>query len=175
MSTQSIVTAVLLFGTSLTVLSIASLSQGATGTEQPSRNALQLHLRPDGVVDGMPVWFIFDLVNTTDHDILLPNPTIQCPDSFDGSVSLNVEFHPIRQGDSMGGGGCARDMFGDWPSILSRLQDWKTLRAGESMTPKGERGKFFYSDAKPGKYEFWQRMNLLLLKRSTSSCWSGQA
>jgi hypothetical protein len=51
-------------------------------------------------------------------------------------------------------GGCAGDFYGEWPSILERMKTWRTLKPGESLETHGSRSQFFYSDRRPGRYEF---------------------
>ncbi|HEX4166541.1 MAG TPA: hypothetical protein VHZ55_13825 [Bryobacteraceae bacterium] len=103
----------------------------------------------------MPNGFNFSIVNATDHDVKLPSPTVECSDSFDGYVMLYLKYIPSDGLGPMDGGGCARDRFGKWPSILERIKTWQTLGAGEALILKGKREQFFYSDQRPGKYEFW--------------------
>ena len=144
-----------LFGSASFFLSLASHSPGHANANPTADTPLQLELQSAEITAGMPSRFLFRLVNRTDHEVRLSNPAVACADGMNGTIGLRVEFHPLHPGDSTSGGGCVYDFFGEWPSILIRLQSWKTVKAGEAMALEVPRETFHYSDQKPGQYEFW--------------------
>jgi hypothetical protein len=125
----------------------------AQTSDPPRGGALTLRLQPRDLVDGVPLAFHFELINTADHDVYVPVPTIQCEDSFDGSISLSVNFRPLWPGPPPEGHGCAGDRM-DWPPILRRIADWKVLHPGDSLSLEAGHARLFYDPKQPGTYEF---------------------
>ena len=123
--------------------------------DPPKQNSLQLIIEAQSISHGTPQMFTFKIVNNTDHDIYLPKPTVECSDSFDGTLLLNVKFTPLNPDDGGRGGGCGGSSWGEWPSILVRLKSWQIISAGKSLTINANQSLFFYEDDKPGRYEFW--------------------
>ena len=140
------------------ILACAVAMTGLLAAEDKVTKAapLKLILNASSLTDGMPDGFTFTLINSTDHDFKLPSPDLECSDSIDGTVVLRVEYITSHGGsEPTGTGGCAGDLYGGWPSIFERVKTWKTLGAGETLILKGKRDQLFYSDKKPGRYEFW--------------------
>ena len=113
----------------------------------------------------MPQAFRFELVNTTDHDVWIPQPAVQCENSFDGSIHLSLDFRPLEPGPPGEGHGCAGDRM-NWPPILERVKDWKTLRSGEKLTLTADRTRLFYDSQQAGTYEFWATYSPPSINRS---------
>ena len=119
----------------------------------PTASPLELQLQPETDDGSVPTAFIFLLVNRSDHDVRLPTPSIQCSDSFDGWISLRLEFKPLTPGPAGGGGGCAGDTM-NWPPVLERVKSWKVLGPGESLRLRADSSRLFYAADQPGTYEF---------------------
>lgn len=115
---------------------------------------IELRLQPDAIDHGVPQAFIFSLWNTSDHDVRIPTPSIQCDDSFDGAIWLRLEFTPDGPEADREGRGCAADTFGRHP-ILDRIQKWALLHPGEYVIFNIPRQRLDYDDKDPGIYEFW--------------------
>lgn len=130
-----------------------ALASAQTGKTPPG--ALVVHVEPGALNNGIPESFTFKIENTSDHDVILPQPALNCDDAFDGSLILEWKFQPADP-DAPGplGHGCVADTFGAWPPILVRIKEWKTLHAGESLTFEADRAHLLIPDA-PGRYEFW--------------------
>jgi hypothetical protein len=129
----------------------------AAGSAQAPRavSNLALRLQPEALEEGVPQAFRFELVNTTDHDVRVPRPAIQCENSFSGSIALTLEFHPLEPGGPSGPGrGCAGDRM-DWPAILIRISEWEVLHPGERLSLNADRAHLFYETGQAGSYEFW--------------------
>jgi hypothetical protein len=84
--------------------SLVFLISRLRGADTPNQVGLGLLIEAQSISGGTPQAFAFSILNKTDHDIHLPNPTIDCLDPFDGMVSLNVKFHCLTPGDEMGEG-----------------------------------------------------------------------
>jgi len=118
-------------------------------------DSFELQLHPDSIVDGVPQGFTFSLVNTSSHDVRVPTPAIECEDSFNGAISLQLNFEPFRDGDELDGpGGCAHDTFAT-PSILDRAKTWTLLHAGQKLSWSATRERLQYDNRQAGIYEFW--------------------
>jgi hypothetical protein len=114
---------------------------------------LELQLRPDSIVDGMPQGFIFTLVNRSAHNVRLPVPAIECEDSFDGSLWLRVDFTAFGDAEIDGDRGCASDTMAS-PPILERAKAWTLLHAGQSASWSATGKRLHYDGRQPGIYEF---------------------
>jgi hypothetical protein len=118
---------------------------------------LKLILRPDDVRDGIPQGFTFVLLNISDHEVRVPaRASVNCGNSYDGSFWLEVLFTPFQSSTPpppQGGWGCSGSRY-NWPPILDRVKEWKTLRPGESFSISASK-EALHLDGKPGKYEFW--------------------
>lgn len=121
---------------------------------------LELKLQPEDVQAGVPQAFKFLLVNTTRHDVTLPqNPEITtadaCGDTYYGRIRLTLHFVPAKPlplGSSLVTCGYNTR---EWPPILERVKDWKTLKPGESLVLEASKAQFSYDDRSAGTYEFW--------------------
>jgi hypothetical protein len=128
-----------------------------TGAQTPAQQRtgnLELRLQPERVERGVPQAFSFLLVNKTHHDVRVPMPAVDCEDSFDGDVELRRRFTPFKPGSPDEGRGCASDTE-DWPPIMDRIKEWKTVHAGDALILAADREHLFYDDSRPGRYEFW--------------------
>jgi len=113
---------------------------------------LELRLRPKTIKRGIPQGFTFQIVNRTKHDVRIPTPTIDCEDTFNGSIWLRLELTPAL-GMSGTGLGCAADLQ-DWPPIVERIKKWKIVHPGDAVSLESDREHLFYDDKEPGNYEF---------------------
>lgn len=127
---------------------------GAQMTGQQKTGNLDFRLRPEAVEGGVPQAFSFLLVNTTDHDVRVPMPTVECEDSFSGAIYFRVNFKPLKPEPPGEGRGCAFDNE-LWPPILDRIKEWKLLHSGEALTLNADQEHLSYDGSKPGTYEFW--------------------
>jgi hypothetical protein len=133
-------------------LQVALLALSAVGL---TADSLELQLRPDSIVDGVPQGFTFSLLNTSGHDVRVPTPAIECEDSFNGAISIQLNFEPFRDGDELDGpGGCAHDNFAT-PPILDRAKAWTLLHAGQKLSWSATRERLQYDTRQAGIYEFW--------------------
>ena len=138
-------------------LAFAAAVLTVAGAQTPSQQRignLELHLRPERVERGVPQAFSFLLVNTTDHDVRVPMPTVQCEDSFDGDIELRLLFTPLIPGVPDEGRGCAQDQE-NWPPIMDRIREWTIVRSGDALIVSADREHLFYGDSQSGTYEFW--------------------
>jgi hypothetical protein len=117
-------------------------------------DGFELQLRPDSITDGVPQGFTFSLVNTSGHDVRVPSPAIECEDSFNGAISLQLNFEPFRDGDEIERGGCAHDTMAT-PPILDRAKTWTLVHAGQKLSWSATRERLQYDSNEPGIYEFW--------------------
>ena len=127
------------------------LAQG--DSQKPVAN-LELRLLPGEMVNGVPQEFTFRLINVTRHNVRVPEPTVECTDSYDGYLLLRVKFTPLHARGSETGGGCAGDRL-NWPPILKRAQEWKLLPPGEAIEKTVPRAEMHYEIGQSGTYEFW--------------------
>ena len=65
------------------------IAQPQNGGKAPT---LELIMRPDAPRHGIPLAFSFVLVNKSSHDVRVPQPSINCDDSYNGEVLLNVRL-----------------------------------------------------------------------------------
>lgn len=138
----------------VSLLATALLTTGAQTRAQQRIGHLEFRLQPERVERGVPQAFSFLLVNETDHDVRLPIPTVQCEDSFDGHIEIRLRFTPLNPRSPDEGRGCAHDRE-DWPPIMDRIKEWKTVHAGDALVLRADREHLFYDDSQPGTYEFW--------------------
>ena len=115
---------------------------------------IELRLQPDAIEHGVPQAFTFSLLNTSDHDVRVPGPAIQCDDSYGGAIWLRLKFTPDAPAKPGMARGCAGDTFGHTP-ILDRIQKWSLLRPGQYLIFNIPRERLYYDDQDPGIYEFW--------------------
>lgn len=121
---------------------------------------LELQLQPEDIQAGVPQAFKFLLVNTTKHDVTLPqNPEITsadaCGDIYYGRIRLTLHFvppKPLHEGSSIG---TCEYKQREWPPVLERVKVWKTLKPGESLVLEASKAQMGYDDRLPGAYEFW--------------------
>jgi hypothetical protein len=135
-------------------LAICALVVATVARDAQTSPALELRLQPQSIREGIPQEFVIEIVNTSDQDVRIPAPTLQCSDSLNGYVWLELDFHPLAKDAPQEGYGCFLDSF-EWPDILTRAEKWKVLHAGDTLTLKADTAKLHYGDAQPGTYEFW--------------------
>ena len=135
----------------LPVLSLP-LSAQSTGRKKPSN--VELRLRADELIAGVPETFTFIFENVSDHDVRLPAMTYCAPGQYVARIRLNLQFLPLHPPVAGGGGGCGG---GAWPSpkLLEQVKAWKLLRPGESLAVTFGRKQLFAIQEAPGKYDFW--------------------
>jgi hypothetical protein len=141
----------------IAALLLADAPLTTTVAQTPTRQRmgnLELRLQPERVERGVPQAFSFLLVNKTDHDVRVPIPTIECADSLNGDIELRLRFTPLKPGPPDEGRGCAHDR-GDWPPIMERITDWKTVHSGDALVLHADREHLFYDDSRLGTFEFW--------------------
>jgi hypothetical protein len=124
------------------------------GPDARDANSFELQLRPDSITDGVPQGFTFSLVNTSGHDGWVPTPAIECEDSFNGWISLRLNFEPFREGDEIERGGCASDVMAT-PLILDRAKTWTVLHSGQKLSWSAASERLHYDSRQAGIYEFW--------------------
>ncbi|HEY7388138.1 MAG TPA: hypothetical protein VH640_06490 [Bryobacteraceae bacterium] len=122
--------------------------------DQGAASGLDFRFEPEALEEGVPQAFRFELVNTSDHDVWVPQPTIQCEDSFDGWIHLSLYFRPSEPGPPLEGHGCAGDSM-DHPPILDRIKEWKMLHSGDSLALTADSVRLLYNSHRAGRYEFW--------------------
>jgi hypothetical protein len=138
----------------LTILVTFGLATAVSAQTAPAPN-LELRLRPGALVDGVPDSFTFEIVNVSKHDVRMPEPMVDCADSYSGFIFIRFQFKPLHPDVKPGMGfGCASDKK-KWPSILERARDWRLLRPGESDSQALPQDKLHYQNREPGTYEFW--------------------
>lgn len=114
---------------------------------------LQLRLEAADVSGGAPQKIVFVLVNRGRHDIVVPVPTIECGDLFNGTVNIQMDFTPLYPGDSEGfGHGCGTGRT-DWPLILDRIKDWKAVHPSESIRVEAKPEDLLFDSRLAGRYE----------------------
>jgi hypothetical protein len=144
------------FAASGLILAAALLtSVGAQIQDRQETGNLEFLLEPEAVEHGMPQAFNFVLVNKTNHDVSVPLPTVDCQDSFDGTVWLRVDFTPLEPGPPGEGRGCVLDNFSPPTVIMDRIQAWRVLHSGDTLKLTADHTRLFYDDQQPGRYEFW--------------------
>jgi hypothetical protein len=138
------------------VLVLSVLVQAREDTARGSN--LQLRLEARDVPAGVPEKFVFVLVNRGRHDVVVPKPTVECADLFNGTVRIQLDFtplHPSPESEGMGRG-CPTGR-SDWPPILDRIKGWKTPRPGESLSIDATQQDLLVDGRAPGRYEFRAR------------------
>jgi hypothetical protein len=115
---------------------------------------LELRLTPGELVNGVPQAFTFRLINVTLHNVWVPEPAMECTDSYNGYLWLGLKFTPLHMPGTEAGGGCAGDRL-NWPPILERVQEWKLLPPGEAIETTVPRAELHYEVGQSGTYEFW--------------------
>lgn len=118
------------------------------------RPNLELRLVAGELGNGVPQAFTFELVNISDHDVRVPQPSVDCGSDFYGSIWLLLVFRPPHMADEWAGFGCADDRF-DGDPILKRVQKWQLLHPGEVAKQTIGRDHLHYEGKDPGKYDFW--------------------
>ena len=119
---------------------------------RPRPAPLELRLQQEVVQKDIPQGFTVVMLNTSNHDIRLPIPSLECGDVPHGTVSLQLAFTPLKPGASASGsGGCVKD-FGYQP-ISERLREWKLLAPGQSLTLATISDRALAKEA--GSYDYW--------------------
>lgn len=135
-----------LLGIAAAVATSAAAQQ--LSSEHPAN--LTLRLEVGSTSHGLPESLNFVLTNIGKHDLRLPRPTVNCGDSYDGSVWLWVQTPvPPRYGV-----GCSSSKY-EWPPLLDRIKPWQTLRPGESLHIEVKADQLHFDGTHPGKYEFY--------------------
>jgi len=132
---------------------LATLDPAQSPPPNPTDHGFELRLQPEDFEKDVPEAFMFTLVNTSDQEIRLPQPAIECEEPvWDGGFSLQVTFSPIDGGEGFGRN-CSNERTDTRP-ILERVKAWKTLRPGESIAVKASKDRLFYRTAGAGTYKF---------------------
>jgi hypothetical protein len=126
----------------------------ATGTQpvvsDKSYN-LQLRLEPKDIQRGVPKAFTFVLVNISDHDVRVPMPTVNCRDTYNGSLQLLTKFTPLTPQPSGLVKICISDSI-KRPPVLDWVKQLRVLHAGEALSESAIKN---FDDKDIGTYEFW--------------------
>jgi len=132
------------------LIAVAACAQAPAPTKS---GALEARLQAGNLAGGVPQEFLFLPINASDRGIRLPMPAIECQDAYNGEIQLDLSLtaDPLR---NLRRGGCA-DRGGPRPPVTEIVKDWRTLRAGDTLTLKGDRYFVHYDDTQPGKYGYW--------------------
>ncbi len=117
-------------------------------------DSFELQLSPDSIVEGVPQGFTFSLLNTSDHDVRVPVPAIECEDSFNGALWLRLDFTAFGGAEINADRGCASDTMAN-PPILERAKTWTLLHPGQKLSWSATSKRLDYNTRVPGIYEFW--------------------
>ena len=80
----------------------------------------------------LPHRVIAHLTNRSQHDILLPSPTMNCGDAVQGSVLIGtMVLKPVFDGSGVG---CVHDYFRPAAPVEQRIAGWLRLPPGRSLT-----------------------------------------
>ena len=128
----------------------------AKTTANHASQSLQIRIRAGDIRGGIPTKFTLTIINKSDHDLVIPEPTVDCGDLFRGTVSVEVDFTPRHPSpESIGHGhGCGKGI-SDWPTILDRIKEWRTLRPGESLVVEESSTNWLFDFDQPGRYKVW--------------------
>jgi hypothetical protein len=144
----------IVFGLAVAAISILpTLAQSRHAVR--TRN-LELRIEAENVRSGVPSRLTLRLINISDHAIIVPTPTPECADQFRGSISIQLDFTPTHPNpESLGyGHGCGEGV-SDWPPILNRIKEWKTLRPEESITIVTTAKDWMFDFIQLGRYKVW--------------------
>jgi hypothetical protein len=130
------------------MLLITGILLAQSNPENPTAN-LGLLLLPGGTDKAGPQVFIFRLVNHSEHNVWVPEPAVQCEDTFNGYVWLRVQL----QNGTLPGYRCVLDHYR--LPVLDRVQKWKVLEPGATLEETIARAKLHYDAGQSGTYEFW--------------------
>jgi hypothetical protein len=135
--------------------SIALTACMAAGAQTSGSRALQLKLEPGTEFHGVPVSFVYTILNASSHDIRMPKPVVNCGDVYLGEVWVHVKFIPA--GHTIPSGlknGCVNDYL-PVKSVLQRVESWQVLHPGESISQTLPQEQLHYDASKAGSYEVW--------------------
>ena len=136
------------------VVGSSGVDDAQTTTAKPSSN-LELRLQTQDLQHGVPQVFTFLLMNVSDHEVRVPIvPIVDCRNPLYGELWLQVGA-PLGQGISRG---CPVDPLRT-QTILDRVQNWRVLRPGASMSWRAGKERGLYGDEAMGVYEFWAHYN----------------
>jgi hypothetical protein len=139
----------------LGVFSIYAAALPAQVRSSTTAGNMELRIQAQDVSSGLPAGFSFQLVNTSDHDILLPSPSIACEDpTMDGQIILKTEFTPRDPNAPRQFSSCTNDNMNHLP-IFQRIKSWKTLHPGESLSLSASRKRLGDQLQEAGSYDFW--------------------
>lgn len=135
--------------------SVSSTWEAAPRPHRPQTSRpLELRLEAGQVGEqDIPETMVITLVNSGDHEVRLPKPTMSCGDSYSGEVWLRLKFTPLKQGERQTGRGCFLDS-GVGRDIADRVKNWKILKPGDTLAFRVTVGTDFNRSI-PGRYEFY--------------------
>lgn len=129
----------------------------AQASAQKTPPSLELHLIPGEMLHGFPQTFTFTLTNVTQHNVWVPDPSMECSNSLRGYLWLGLRSVPFHPPGSETREQCVVDGFRE--PILIRVQKWKVLAPGEAIENTASRAQLRYEVKQPGTYEFWAEYN----------------
>ena len=145
----------------LSALAVPIMLAAQTENRIASRKAqtpeLSLILEPGPVVDGVPVSFVFHLINVSQRDFRIPDPYVDCSNATpNGSFWLNESWQPPA-GPGLGKGGGSCDFGGSGlrpPPITETAKHWHVLKPGDSFYLQATQSRLYFHAAKTGVYTF---------------------
>jgi hypothetical protein len=151
MRTCTVVLALALVGSTVPVSPVTA----KTRASHVSQN-LEIRINAENVQSGTPGKLALTIVKGSSHDVVIPKPTIDCGDLFRGSVSVQLDFTPLHPStESLGHGhGCPNGV-SDWPLILDRIKEWRTLRPSESIVVEADSSDWLFDFDQAGRYKVW--------------------
>jgi hypothetical protein len=136
----------------LTIVGTLFLSSILLGQSAPKNTSagLDFAIVPGGFDKGVPQIVTFKLTNKANHNLWIPEPTIQCSDTYNGYLLLHVKL----VGSPSSEPGCVLDDYSSL-TVLDRVQRWRVLAPGEEIEKATPLEKLRYSMAQTGTYEIW--------------------
>lgn len=108
-------------------------------------------------MDGVPVAFVFHLLNVGQRDLRIPEPYVDCGNATpNGSVWLNESWQPAT-GTGLGKGIGICDLAGSGrpsPPITEVAEKWHLLKPGESLYIQATQAGLHFESINPGVYTF---------------------
>ncbi|HEY0306932.1 MAG TPA: hypothetical protein VGB94_02125 [Acidobacteriaceae bacterium] len=135
-----------------------ALSGPAQVPKQPAAQApapLTLSIQLEDMQAGVPQTISFTLANSTDRDLLVPTPVIDCGRGYDGVIRVKAHFTPLnpKSPDDGYGHGCTSEEKS--PPIMDRIKSWTVLHPGKSISIRKPLTKYMLGSASAGTYEVW--------------------
>lgn len=115
-------------------------------------HSIELRLRADQIVNGVPDTISFVFENVGDHEVRIP-PLSPCVGQYSGTLKLRLAFSPFGPHGSGKGGGCGGGTSHP-PTILDQVKSWKRLEPGQSLTVAYKRTDLFVFEQGAGDYDF---------------------